>query len=97
MSIIGGIISDQGKNNNGGKLILTGEYVVLYLEGLEISGVNNKILLLESESSRQGKARNIELRSNSDKIDLLINIRDSTFDIISSRKCDAVCESGGYF
>ena len=86
MSIIGGIISDQGKNNNGGKLILTGEYVVLYLEGLEISGVNNKILLLESESSRQGKARNIELRSNSDKIDSLINIRDSTFDIISSSK-----------
>ena len=97
MSIIGGIISDQGKNNNGGKLILTGEYVVLYLEGSEINGVNNKILLLESESSRQEKARNIELRSNSDKIDLLINIRDSTFDIISSRKCDAVCESGGYF
>ena len=86
MSIIGGIISDQGKKKNGGKLILTGGYVVLYLEGLEINSVKNKNLLVKSESSRQGKARNIELRSNSDKIDSLIN-DDVGEDINIPNKC----------
>ena len=37
VSIIGRIISHQGKKKNGGKLILTGGYVVFYLEGLEIA------------------------------------------------------------